>query len=308
MGNQRVFYACQGICFNNEPVEGVQSVTLDTQQDIINVDQFGTMKVHGVVPNYPRINISLSRVLSTGTVPLYSGTLQDNINNHTHTMCLFIGEDTANRLHASDTSNSYNIFLSGISINTVGYEFGVDGNFVENLQLIGYNKFFNECPVDNTAFTALSSGSTAFRRQHFDIESSTIASGMLPSGARIQSISIDSNFNINTIDEFGMNVSNPSVQYRYATLPIETNCSVEVILDGAGLDFYEIDPVNGVTHLCEFTGLSKLVPLSFNLCGGLNINLGSGMLSSVNYGGGDTGGGNVTATLNFTSLNKLTIN
>lgn len=306
MGNQRVFYACQGVCFNDVPVEGVQSVTLDTQQDTINLDQWGTMKVHGVVPNYPKVDVNLSRIISSGTLSnlIYSGTLQDNINTHDHSMCLFIGEDTKRSLGDS-TSNNYNIFLSGVSINSVSYDFSSDGNLTENVNLIAYNKFYNSCPVDQTIFAGLS-GTDVFRRQHIDIDNCSIGD-ILQSGTRIQSISIDSNFGIQNVDEFGMNVANPDSNYRYAQLPIETTLQVEIIIQGSGLDFYEIDPITGVSHLCEYTGLSSLVPLNVKLCEGLSINLGSGILTDVSYNGGSTGGDNVIAALTFKSVNHLTV-
>ena len=54
-----------------------------------------------------------------------------------------------------------------------------------------------------------------------------------------------------------MNVSNPNNIYRYATLPIITTTSVTAIINGSGLDFYDIDPVNhpqDPTHLCKYQG------------------------------------------------------
>ena len=323
MGNQRVFYACQGVCFNNKPLLGVQSISLDTQQDVVNVDQFGTLEIAGSVANLPQVNISLSRVISssghTDFNLIYSGTLEQNINKHDHTMCLFIGQDTSDFIKSSPAPTTYNILFSGVSIDNVNYEFNTDGFFNENIDLVCYGgKYFNECPVDQTIFEptqgfahgAQAAGKTTFRRQNFDIQASNIATGIIPSGSRIQSVSFDSNFGINAIEELGMSVYNPHKKYRYATLPIETDCTVSVILEGSGLDFYQFDPANHVDSeggLCNYSGLSKLSPLSFQLCSGLNINLGSGMLSNVSYQGGGTDGANVVADFNFTSLNTFTV-
>ena len=261
------------------------------------------------MPNYPKVDINLSRIISSGTLSnlIYSGTLQDNINTHDHSMCLFIGEDTKGNLKDS-TANNYNIFFSGVSINSVSYDFSSDGNLTENVNLIAYNKLYNSCPVDQTVFSALSdgSGTDVFRRQHIDIDNCSIGD-ILQSGTRIQSISIDSNFGIQNVDEFGMNVANPNSNYRYAQLPIETTLDVEILIDGSGLDFYEIDPITEVDHLCEYTGLSSLVPLNVKLCEGLSINLGSGILTNVSYNGGSTGGDNVVASLSFKSVNQLTV-
>lgn len=306
MGNKRVFYACQGVCFNNEPIEGVQSVTLDTQQDIIDIDNWGNLDIN-YVPNYPSISVNMTRVMSTGQRLLYSGTLLDNINTHSHNLCLFIGKDTKESLAKTTGEDVYNIHLSGVSINSVDYNFSVDGNFTETLNFVCYNKSFNTCPVDHTVFSNLRTSTNVARRQSFSTD--IIASGLLPSsGLRISNVSVSTSFGIADIKEFGMNVSNPTGLYRYATLPIVSNCSVELIADGSGLDFYDFN-TSGVDHLCKFTGLNKsLVPLSFNLCSGLiDIDLGSGILESVNYGGGDTGGGNVVVSLNFSSKNNFTV-
>lgn len=307
MGNKRVFYACQGVCFNNEPVEGVQSITLDTQQDIIDVDNWGSLDID-YVPNYPAVTVNMTRVMSTGQKLLYSGTLLDNINTHSHNLCLFIGKDTKGSLAKTtgEDDDVYNIHLSGVSINSVEYNFAVDGNFTETLNFICYDKSFNTCPVEATVFSNLRTSTNVARRQSFSTD--IIAPGLLPNGLRISNVSISASFGITDIKEFGMNVSNPVGLYRYATLPIVSNCSVECIADGSGLDFYDFN-TSGIDHFCEFTGLNKsLVPLSFNLCPGLvDIDLGTGILESVNYGGGDTGGGNVAVSLDFSSKNNFTV-
>lgn len=312
MGNQRVFYACQGICYNDVPVEGVQSLTMNTQQDNIVLDQYGSFTVHKIVPNYPEITINVSRIVSSGIDLIYSGTLEENINTHSNTMCLFIGKDTESKLANSPLDDeTYNVFLSGVSVNSVSYDFSANGNFTEQIELKTYHKLFNKCPVAKSIFTNLRTSGTVNRRQHLDTADSVIATDLLPADARISNVSVNANFGIQDIKEFGMNVSNPNNIYRYATLPIITTTSVTAIINGSGLDFYDIDPVNhpqDPTHLCKYSGLnSGIVPLKFVLCSNLELNAGTGSLTSVEYNGGDTGGGNVEVTLTFESANQFTL-
>ena len=309
MGNQRVFYACQGICYNDVPVEGVQSVTLNTQQENIVLDQYGSLTVHKSVPNYPEITVSITRAMSSGIGMLYSGTLEDNINTHNNTMCLFIGKDTESKLASSPASDTYNIFLSGVSINSVTYNFPADGNFTEELELITYHKYFNKCPVANTVFSNLQdSASGLYRRQSLNSDDSIIATNLLPADARISNVSVNASFGIQDVKEFGMNISNPNKLYRYASLPIVTSTSVTAIVRDSGLDFFEINPADDpASHLCHFSGLnSGTVPLKFKLCGGHELNLGTGNLTSLSYNGGSVDGGNVEVNLTFESANVFT--
>jgi hypothetical protein len=309
MGNQRVFYACQGICYNDVPVEGVQSVTLNTQQENIILDQYGSLKIHKYVPNYPEVTIGVSRIISSGIGLIYSGTIEDNINTHNNNLCLFIGKDTESKLAESPASDTYNILLSGVSINSVAYNFPANGNFTEDIELKCYHKYFNQCLVSNTVFSQLRSSGLVNRRQHLSSSESIIAQGLLPADSNITNVTIDANFGIQDIKEFGMNVSNPNQQYRYATLPITVTTTVNAVINGSGLDFYDIDTNSSeATHLCKFSGLnSGIVPLKFILCGSQELNVGTGSLTSVSYDGGDTGGGSVEVSLTFESANQFTL-
>ena len=43
------------------------------------------------------------------------------------------------------------------------------------------------------------------------------------------------------------------------------------------------------------------------MCSNLELNAGTGSLTSVEYNGGDTGGGNVEVTFTFESANQFTL-
>ena len=313
MGNQRVFYACQGVCYNGTPVEGVQSITLNTSQQVVDVPNFGSLTIHKNVPNYPVVNITMTRIITSGGGPLYSGTLLENINKHNNYICLFVGEDTKRFVHKSTTTQ--NVYITGVSINSVNYNFGTDGSFTEEIGFLAYYKELNNCPVDKSIFENMndsatnSSGiSTTMQRQHLILESSNIGGGLIPNDSRIQSISCGANFNIQNINEFGSNLSNPTGTFRYATFPVDTNISVEVLSSG-DFDYFNIDPNDSATHMCGNTILNYTtgIRLLFHLCGGYNLDCGTGILMSTDYGGASTDGDNATVTLNFKSQNALSL-
>ena len=95
---------------------------------------------------------------------------------------------------------------------------------------------------------------------------------------------------------------------RVVTFPIEVTCDIEMIslsgdmvnafADGCGSD----DACTGIVD-----NLSDQV-IRVATCEGTRIYLGTkNKLASVNYGGGDAGGGNVTVTYSYTNFNDMTV-
>jgi hypothetical protein len=95
---------------------------------------------------------------------------------------------------------------------------------------------------------------------------------------------------------------------RVVTFPVEVTCDIEMIslsgdminafADGCGSD----DPCTGIVdNLTNQT-------IRIAVCEGTRIYLGTkNKLASVNYGGGDAGGGNVTVTYSYTNFNDFTV-
>lgn len=292
MGNKRVFYACQGILYNGNPVEGVQNLTLNTQQEYLTVDNFGSYDAFHVA-DHPKISINLTRVISNGGTALYSGALKDNINNHTNYICLFIGDDT--KPHISGATAPKNIYLENVSINSVGYSLSVDGNLTEQIGFIGFHRENNGCPTGIEAFNDLANGGNVMRRQHYQ-------SGLINDQLISFDVSVD--FGIEDVKEFGKNFTDQSVgPYRYARTPITVSTRVEAYIDN---DFggYEVNPTGSA---CQGVDIGQSRVLSIALCNGQTLSLGTGVVTDVEYGGGDTGGGNATVTYSYESLNTFDI-
>ena len=96
---------------------------------------------------------------------------------------------------------------------------------------------------------------------------------------------------------------------RVVTFPVEVTCDIEVLsisgdlinafADGCALS---TDPCTGVQD--------NLVAETIRIatCEGTRIFLGNNnKLASVNYGGGDAGGGNVTVTYSYSTFNDFTV-
>ena len=96
---------------------------------------------------------------------------------------------------------------------------------------------------------------------------------------------------------------------RVVTFPVEVTCDIEVLsISGDMINAFadgcstSNDPCTGVVD-----NLSNQT-IRIATCEGLRVFLGTkNKLASVNYGGGDAGGGNVTVTYSYTTFNDFTV-
>jgi hypothetical protein len=124
----------------------------------------------------------------------------------------------------------------------------------------------------------------------------------------IQNITISADLgreNINELGYFGP-------YFKYTTFPIEVTSEFQVVSTyGDLIDANDFNDVVG----CTGSSYANLSPqeIVIKVCGtsagdALYIDLGQkNKLTSVNYAGGDTGGGNTTTTYSFQTFNKLNI-
>jgi hypothetical protein len=124
----------------------------------------------------------------------------------------------------------------------------------------------------------------------------------------IQNITISANLgreNINELGYFGP-------YYKYTTFPIEVTSEFQVIsTSGDMVNADDFDTATGCTA-SSYQNLEDK-EIAIKICGETSsdymiIDLGKkNKLTSVNYAGGDTGGGNATTTYSFQTFNKLNI-
>lgn len=127
--------------------------------------------------------------------------------------------------------------------------------------------------------------------------------------AHIQSCSMKVDLNRESVQELGRK----SPYYRFANFPVEVTCEFEVISSsGDWINAYEegyTDPTNGFPVNTEFYGNNTAEEtIMIKLHDGTVFDLGAkNRLSSVNYTGGDAGGGSATMTYSFSTYNALTV-
>jgi hypothetical protein len=227
--------------------------------------------------------------------------------------------------------------MSGMYISSIGYTMPVDGNCTESLTLVGNHKQWSTNKFTSTLARTLGSGVNGSyfdepkalqdgsyyggvqRRENFDVKNSILPvsiNGVVGTSAgngynnttntprvHLQNCSISCDLNRESIQELGRK----SPYTRYANFPVEVTCEFEVIStsgdfigaleDGA----YAV----GTRNYGNNTAEEKII---VKLHDGSVFDLGSkNRLSSINYTGGDAGGGNATMTYSYSTYNSLSI-
>ena len=251
---------------------------------------------------------------------------------------LGIFPDTVEHI-GNTTDAAVEVQMSGMYISSIGYTMPVDGNCTESLTLVGNDKHWSTSPQKFTTALARTLGSgvggsyfdepkalqsgTYYggvqRRENFDVKNSTLPlsiNGVNGAAAgngwnsttstprvHIQNCNISCDLNRESIQELGRKTP----YTRYANFPVEVTCEFEVIStsgdfigaleDGA----YAVGTRNYGNNTAEETILLKLHD-------GTVFDLGTkNRLSSINYTGGDAGGGNATMTYSYSTYNSLSV-
>lgn len=291
----RVFYASQGVSISGVTVPGAQSVGVQSNFNLEQAFQLGRLGIYDNIVTNPEVTVTISKVLD-GEDTIYKmatggGSLISNANDQCD-IVLGIGSDTASSL----TSTSA-IEMTGMYVTSVSYTMPVDGNFTEEVSFVGDNKSVSTGTVSAPTAT----GNVVLRRQHYKTDST------LPvevSGQNITNITINADLGRETMFRLGQF----GPYHRFVNFPLEVTCEFEV--SATGVD--GVDVSQDVT--CTGGNLPPIQAILINLCDpsdgntSYSFNLGaSNRLTSVNYQGGDTGGGNATITYSYTTYNELDI-
>lgn len=337
MANKRIFYACEGLQLapvkdnqNNtfssgefQTPRGVQSVGMTTNFNLEKVFQLGQLALYENVEGNPEIEVTINKILD-GTRPLFLTclggewskndlTIAEGQNNRVN-MKFYIYPEQVNLATGVTTST---LTCTGMYANSFTYTFPTDGNATEDVTLVGNNKTWEAAGSNNLYGTDADGNGeiarTVVRRWKFKKDSCIFPTG---SGAmRVVSGIVPPIQSVNVSFDFGREAIYTLGQYdpylRTVTFPVEISTEIESLAtDG---DFLNI---NETTYGCVDTAESlafrpKNKPIKFVICGSgendkLSIDLGNrNKLSSVAYGGGEAGGGNLTITYSFTTDNTF---
>jgi hypothetical protein len=315
-------------------VHGVQSVGINTSFNLEQAFELGQISIYENIEGLPDIEVTVEKVLdgypllyhmATSGVVTVSPPTNSLVARAKERCNVALGIFSDDKESVSGTA-PVEVFMSGMYISSLSYTLPVDGNCTESVTLVGNSKgwFKNVGSPLTGSWTQVATiaqglkfnndspvGSGGVQRR----EDVLMASSILPTAifgvgtsstvgnnwdattkrpkAHIQNITISTDLGREDILELG----HKEPYYRSATFPVEVTSEFEVIaVSGDFINAYS----NGDNTTTQNI---KIV-----LRDGTAFDLGDeNRLSSVNYTGGDAGGGNVSITYSFSTYNDLTI-
>lgn len=340
--NNRIYYASQSVqlkpqnsdgtsvAANWYVPQGLQSVGMTTNFSLQPVFQLGQLELYDNLENVPEVEVTLNKVVD-GTPPLYAmcmcgsngigdvngAELVDLVNNRVN-FRLGIWPDTVS---ATTGTATHHVDCSGMYLSRFNFTLPIDGNATEEITLVGNNKIWNTGAAMTTSEFNPSNGAVPtapgiVRRYSVDFANTVLPTGdagiPVPQDRGItrpyvQSVTISADLGREAIQEIG----SMAPYFRYVRFPLEIRSEFQIIAsDGDTIDASDFSQNTGCGNnyrnvkdkrvkltLCAGTG---------TMTGSLGLDLGNkNKLTSVNYTGGDTGGGNATVTYSFQTYNKF---
>ena len=330
-----------------DELHGIQSVAMTTSFNLVQVFELGQLALYENSEDLPEIEVTLNKVLDGyplvwdyATADAGTPTLAGRSNAKCF-LGLSIFDDTNNA--AAGTPISV-VQCSGLYPSSLTYTFPLEDASTEEITLVGNNKVWANAPTygetlgtsvtgptieANGQFSSTVDDSPASvagvsRRQHLQLTADNVydrvqlplevagvdpaTSGVSLSNstrARLSSISVSTDLGRENLLELGRRAP----YHKFVTFPVEVTCDIEITATSG--DFVSATDV-GIyatgTDSCLSAGNLKNRVIRIATCEGTRIYLGDkNKLSSVNYGGGDSAGGNATATYSYSNFNDLTI-
>jgi hypothetical protein len=253
---------------------------------------------------------------------------------------LFVGSDITNQ-NVTGTLG-YVVKMTGMYLSSITYTFATDGNFTEEATLVGNSKVWynndvtlgsnaaanqvHPTPGTTTGFDNLRATGIA-RRWNIDLVNSVLPTGTTSWDGGIvmpfdgTNLVVPHITNLTVSCDLGreplFQLGSRAPYTRFINVPLEVTSEFEVI--GTEHDVSASDFLKSGACAANTRNLQPR-EIYLRLCGpssgdgnsgtkGMNFYLGkNNRLTSVNYSGGDTGGGNVTVTYSFTGYNTFYVN
>ncbi len=325
---------------------GVQSVGMTTNFNLTQVFEYGQIAIYENIEGIPDVEITASKVLDGQPLLYHLATVDagpsPTLSGRSSAKCkvaMSIFDDTADNVAGAALQI---VEHSGMFVSSLNYSFTVDDIFAENVTLVGNDRLWK---LDSNVVNPIATGrqnSMSFpgdgefaNNDHTPIgvggvnrKENLIMSGVSPdyclipldvfgtqvnginnlndsNRARISSITVSADLGREEINELGRR----SPFTRYVTFPLEVTSQFEVTSHSGDLvSATEEGILTTGSTTCDDLGNLSDRTIRLATCEGTRIYLGTkNKLSSVNYGGGDAGGGNVTATYAYTTFNDFTV-
>lgn len=330
MATNRIFYAVQAVGIatdddiaNVKWMHGMQSVGITTNFNLEQIFELGQLALYQNIENIAEIEVTTERVLDGNPTTYGTAVGASNASNNIVVsaaqkagLFLIIYPDT--NTAATGTNGASLVYCSGMYPSNITYTFPVEGNSTESVTFVGNNKFWSDSPSgqlptaiwpSGTTYSGINETSydsplnTVFRRQHFlpytasgtkiPAEVTKATNGAI---SKLQTITVTADIGRENIFQLGSFL--PYV--KYANFPVAVTCDFEVISTSG--DWVSTSGDN-------FALSDREIALKFyNGAHTLFLELGTrNKLTSVNYTGGDTGGGNATMTFSYQGFNAFKV-
>jgi hypothetical protein len=323
MSNKRIYYAVQNVALAGNidgnvagtPTEvgGLQSVGINTSFTLDPAYQLGQLASYYITEGVPEVEVTLSKVID-GREPVYlkacgetaSGKSLAELQNARATLQLSIFNDK--QIAATGTAVA-TVKCTGMYVSSVSYNLTNDGNFTEELTLVGNHKEWSGSAVQTATGIAPVAQRWAFNKASSTIPASVGNTAVLNSATASVSLGRESIFVLGQRTPY----------HRYATFPVEVTSEFQVLAQNSdGVGAAEIDSGcsgAGTNNLSNETIILVVCALPASqgetvISGrkSVTIDLGTqNKLTSVNYSGGDTGGGNATITYSYRNYNDFKV-
>jgi hypothetical protein len=341
--NNRIYYASQSVqlqpqnsdgsqvAISGYVPQGLQSVGMTTNFSLQPVFQLGQLELYDNLENVPEVEVTLNKVVD-GTPPLYAMCMcgPSGISNVNDTELVELVNNRVNfrlgiwpdTFSATTGTATHHVDCSGMYLSRFNFTLPIDGNATEEVTLVGNNKIWNTGAAMTTSEFNPSSGNSPtapgiVRRYSVDFTNTVLPTGdagiPIPADRDIkrpyvQNITISADLGREAIQEIG----SMAPYFRYVRFPLEVKSEFQIIASdgdtidasdfsqnaGCGKSYRNVKDKQVKLVLCAGAGSG--------LTGTLGLDLGSkNKLTSVNYSGGDTGGGNATVTYSFQTYNKF---
>lgn len=316
MPNNRIFYACQAVQLNGpsgsdavansawDTVQGLQSVGMNTNFNLEPIYQLGQLELYDNFEEIPEVEITLNKVLD-GSATLYAMSMgTGSLVSLADKRCgvrLALYPETVEKATGVPIAQ---VECTPAYLSSVTYTFPVEGNATEEVTLVSNDKVWASGSLSALAANPEHSGisgTAAIVRRNLVATGQCVfptgVSGGIPVGSKISNITVSLNLGREEIRELGRRT--PYV--RYVNFPVEVTTEIEVTAttgDMVGVATSDVACSNP-------KGLQNK-EIKIVLCDGTTLDMGKkNKLTSVNYTGGDTGGGNATITYSFQTFNDF---
>lgn len=325
-----------------EPVHGVQSIGFNSSFNIEAVFELGQLAVYENIEGTAEFEMTVEKVLD-GWPLIFdmatSGAKGPDLAARTKRRCnvaLAIGNDDDSAISGAPPIE---IFMSGMKVNGLTYTFPVDGSFTESVTLTGSHKAWNSTTPFDDGVAKLSAGVMLgwnqavvdkFRPAGFTKwnQDYPIGSGGIQ---RRENIVMESS--IMPVSVFGVNGTGVGNNFNSVTKTPRAHFTNATVSIGSFNNEYVYELGRKEAYYQSFTGQLEVTsefevitvsgdfvnyttgkpsspnqPIKIVLSDGTIIDLGgNNKLSSVNFGGGEAGGSNLTVTYSFTTSNYLDV-